>query len=100
MIRYLYNNISVLLFLCVPTLAQYNDLFSEKNTAEFAQFLFESNQYGFAAEEFERLAFLYPANQEYQLALLESYRYANECTKGINAFGINVRGDLSWLVLA
>jgi hypothetical protein len=67
-------------------MSQENDLFNEDNTAGFARFLFESNQYNFAAEEYERLTFLFPSNQEYQLALLKSYRYANEYDKGIKAF--------------
>ena len=87
MIRYLQNNLTLFLaLLSLPLLSQESDLFNEYNTAKFAQFLFESNQYSFAAEEYERLTFLFPGNQDYQVALMRSYRYARDYGKGIYAF--------------
>jgi hypothetical protein len=84
MTRYRISNSIIIFFLvCIPVFTQNTDLFSEKNTADFAEFLFRTNQYSFAAEEYERLHFLFPENQAYQLDLLRSYRFANEYSKGI-----------------
>ncbi len=87
MILYWRNNIAIALVLfCATVSAQESDLFNEKNTAEFAQYLFQSNQYKFAAEEYERLSFMFPSREDYQLGLLKSCRYANDYTRGIRAF--------------
>jgi hypothetical protein len=66
--------------------AQDSLLFNEKSIADFARFLFQINKYDFAAEEYERLTFLYPAKEEYQVGLLKSYRMATNYSGGINAF--------------
>jgi hypothetical protein len=96
MIRFRRSKLIVLLYLLsAPVFAQEVDLFNEKNTADFAQFLFQSNQYQYASEEYERLNFMAPDNKEYQLNLLKSYRFANEYSKGINAFQHLVAPDLS-----
>ncbi len=87
MIQFRISKITTILYLLsVPVFAQEADLFNEKFTADFAQFLFKSNQYNYAAEEYERLNFIFPENQEYQLNLLKSYRLASEYPRGINAF--------------
>jgi hypothetical protein len=62
------------------------NLFNEKNTAEFASYLFQTNQYKFAAEEYGRLIFMFPEEEDYQIGLLKSYRYANDFPKGILAY--------------
>ncbi len=87
MIRFIQNNLLFIVILIFAELhAQEVDIFSEKNTADFARFLFLSNQYSFAAEEYERLTYVFPENKDYQIGLLKSYRYASEYQKGILAF--------------
>jgi hypothetical protein len=87
MIRFRRSKITLLLFLlCTQIFGQESDLFSEKNTADFAHFLFQTNQYKYAAQEYERLTFMFPSNQNYKVSLLKSYRFANEYSKGIDAF--------------
>jgi hypothetical protein len=80
------NFIAILLLISSSLLAQEVDLFNEKSTAEFAQYLFQSNQYKFAAEEYGRLSFMFPTREDYQLGLLKSYRFANDFSGGIKAF--------------
>lgn len=84
MIRYRKNNlVFFFLLICSTIRAQETDIFSEQNTSDFARFLFMSNQYNYAAEEYERLTFLFPENEEYQIGLLKSYRFARQYDKGI-----------------
>jgi hypothetical protein len=80
------NFTAILLLFCLNLLAQNVDMFDEQSTSEFAQYLFQSNQYKFAAEEYERLIFMSPSKEDYQLGLLKSYRYANDFPRGIIAF--------------
>ena len=96
MTQFRISNIIFLLFiLCTTIRAQETDLFNEKNTSDFAQFLFQTNQYSFAAQEYERLHFMFPDKQEYQLNLLKSYRFANEYSKGISLYQHLKSPDLS-----
>ena len=76
----------IFLLISVNILAQEPDIFSEKNTADFARFLFLSNQYNYAAQEYERLAFMFPENEDYQFGLLQSYRFSGQFQKGIIAY--------------
>jgi len=88
MIR-LWNNSAVILILqifIVSVQAQNGDIYSEENIVDFAQFLFSSGQYKYAAEEYERLTFMFPEKYEYQTHLLKSYRFAGEYNKGISAY--------------
>lgn len=76
--------------MCLVSLSifsQETDLFSEKHIGEYARFLFNTNQYSYAAEEYERLVFMDRTNVDYQVNLLRSYRLAGEYEKGLNAFG-------------
>lgn len=63
--------------------SQTNSIFSEKSVADFANYLYNTNQYSFASEEYERLVFNYPANSEYKLRLISTYRLAQEYEKGL-----------------
>lgn len=65
--------------------SQTNSIFSEKSVAEFANYLYNTSQYNFASEEYERLVFKYPANQYYKLRLVSTYRLDHEYEKGLSA---------------
>jgi hypothetical protein len=54
------------------------DLFNESNSYKFANYLFKTQQFNLAAQEFERLVFLSPENNNYKLSLIQSYRYSGE----------------------
>lgn len=73
-------------FVALALSGQDTDLYSEKNIAEYARFLFNSNQYRYAAEEYERLVFIDRHNEDYQIGLLKSYRFAGEFERGIRAY--------------
>jgi hypothetical protein len=81
------------LFTGVSAFSQDTDLFSEKNISEYARFLFNSSQFGYAAEEYERLIFVDNKNESYQLGLLKSYRFAEEYEKGIKAYDLLKTAD-------
>jgi len=73
--------------------AQDGNIFSEKNTAGFAGFLYNTNHYRYAAEEYERLAFSFPEKSEYQIGLLKSYRLSGDYSSGISSYkGIVSKG--------
>lgn len=76
----------LLLFLSLQLFAQKVDLFSEKNVSEYAKYLFRTNQFSYAAEEYERLLFMNKKNESYQLGLLTSYRFSGNYSKGILAY--------------
>lgn len=76
----------IFILISVNVLAQEPDIFSEKSTTDFARFLFLSNQYNYAAQEYERLAYMFPENEDYQLGLLQSYRFSKQYQKGIIAY--------------
>jgi hypothetical protein len=64
--------------------SQTKTIFSEKSVAEFANYLYKTNQYSFASEEYERLVFNFPEKNEYKLKLVNTYRLAQEYDKGIS----------------
>ncbi len=70
-----------------------NSIYSEKNLSEFANYLFSTNQYDFASEEYERLVFKYPLQDEYKLRLINSYRLAGEYNKGITTCWKYIKQD-------
>lgn len=57
---------------------------SENKSAAFANYLFQTNQYRYASEEYERLLFYFPDNEEYKLSLIRSYRFSEDYSKGIS----------------
>ena len=73
--------------------SQENDLLNIKNTESFARYLFESKQYKFAAQEFERLIFLDPGNTWYKKDLLVSYRNAGDYIRGLNKYNQFIHDD-------
>lgn len=64
--------------------AQAQNLYDTKHTEEFAGYLFRTEQYEFAAEEFERLVFLNPDSVKYRISLLQAYRLNGKYATGIN----------------
>lgn len=59
------------------------NLFNETNSAEFANYLLRSQQYQFAAEEFERLYFMSPNNIFYATQILSAYQQAGNNDKAL-----------------
>lgn len=57
--------------LCFPQ-GQAQNIFNEENSLEYATYLYKSEQYQLASEEYERLVFLDVNNTQYQIALLKS----------------------------
>jgi uncharacterized membrane protein len=78
----------IAIFISLALFGQDTDLYSKENIEEYAKFLFNSNQYTYAAEEYERLVFMDRQNENYQVGLLRSYRFAGEYDKGIRAFDL------------
>ena len=62
------------------TKAQQN-LFDYENSIKFARYLKTSRQYSFAAEEYERLNFLWPKDTIVVLELVQTYRLNHQCEK-------------------
>ena len=71
---------SIILFFFVLSHSFGQDLFNEENSSKFAEFLFKTQQFNLAAQEYERLVFLAPGNSNYKLSLLQSYRYSGDLT--------------------
>ncbi len=77
---------ALFLFLTSASWAQEGNLFDRSHTVRFADHLFKSGQYDFAAREYERLLFLEPRNDTFQLQVLRAYRLANQTDKGLQRF--------------
>lgn len=67
----------------IPTLKSQN-YYNLENSVRFADYLFQSRQYDFAAEEYERVVFLDPADDSMKFRLIQTYRFNNNYDKGIN----------------
>ena len=75
-----------ILLLVINLSAQEVNLFTKEKIEEYAQFLLLSNQYAYAAEEYERLVFMEPVNESYQVGLLRAYRLGAEYRKGLTVY--------------
>lgn len=73
-----------LLFLITGYKGKAQDLFDSTNTRLFAQYLLRTNNYRLAAQEFERLAFLFPESSEFKISSIQAYRLNNENDKAFN----------------
>ena len=62
----------------VSLMAQ-EDLMDFDHTLQFARYLHSSNQFTFAAQEYERLHYLYPAHSTVLYELVKNYRYGENC---------------------
>lgn len=63
--------------------AQEGNMYDRQHSQRFADHLFKSGQYEFAAREYERLLFLEPKNDTFQLQVLRAYRLSNQTDKGL-----------------
>ncbi|MEX2567385.1 MAG: hypothetical protein WD431_15685 [Cyclobacteriaceae bacterium] len=63
---------------------QAQDLYDDKHSADFADYLLETRQFSLAISEFERLVFLKPNDKEVKKKLLSTYIKADKSAEGIN----------------
>jgi hypothetical protein len=68
-------------FLCISSLFGQN-YFDKKHTKKFADYLFQTQQYSFAADEYERLHYQ-DSNIQNKVSLIKSYRLAKMHQKGL-----------------
>ena len=61
------------------TLSAQQDLMNYGNTLKFARYLVNTRQYEFAAQEYERLHFLWPEDNTVILELVTTYRLDHRC---------------------
>lgn len=64
----------IFLLLLIQSGIQAQDVFNLENSKRFAQYLYDSGQYGLAADEFERVVFMAPRDSASILTLLKAYR--------------------------
>ncbi len=62
------------------------NLYDENNTQKFADFLFNTQQFDFASQEYERLVFMNNHRTDYKLQLIRSYRLNNQLIIAENRF--------------
>lgn len=73
------------------------NIYNAENSLSFALYLYDSKQYDFAAQEFERVIYLSPENYEAKLFLLKSYRYSENYSQGINFINKNYNSDFKFI---
>ena len=74
---------SLFLFCSHPSLCFSQDLYSQEQSQKYAGYLFSSQQYTLAAEEFERLIFFDNNNLLFKYNLIKSYRLSGNLNMGI-----------------
>lgn len=62
------------------------DLYDLGHSRSYAAHLMRSRQYTLAAEEYERLVFLQPANDTFRVQLLKSYRLGGQTERGLQTW--------------
>jgi hypothetical protein len=95
MIRCVRNCLTAML-LCVAgtgTVLAQQDLLDYGNTLKFARYLVNTRQYTFAAQEYERLHFLWPEDTTVILELVRTYRLDSDCNQFPNAYGLMAAGN-------
>lgn len=73
-----YKPALLLLILFYTGFASSQNLFDSLHTAQYANYLFLSNNYKLAADEYERLLFQYKADETQALRLIQSYRHSGQ----------------------
>lgn len=74
--------IAVLIFtVATGTVFSQQDLLNYENTLKFARYLSNTQQYTFAAQEYERLNFLWPDDTTIILELVRTYRLNHDCNQ-------------------
>jgi hypothetical protein len=74
----------LLIFACFQANAQ--DFYDEPHSARFADYLFQSQQYDLAAQEYERLLYANPSAELYKIQLFRSYRKSGNLSLDQNRF--------------
>jgi hypothetical protein len=75
--------INLLLFGSIPSACYSQDLYNEVHSQKYAEYLYSSNQYTLAAEEYERLVFFDKNNVSFKYNLIKSYRLSGDLNSGI-----------------
>ncbi len=81
-----FSNFQILLFLSVflvPLVVQSQNLYDYEHSKRFADYLFKSQQYQLAADEYERVVFLNPTDNNAKINLIQSYRFNKNYSLGI-----------------
>ncbi len=82
MSKHLFLLLPFAFLLSLPALAG-QDLFDFTHSRAYARYLLQSRQYDLAAEEYERLIFMQPANDTLRFDLLRAYRRAGQPKRGL-----------------
>ncbi len=53
------------------------NIFDEANTFKFSDYLYKTQQYSLASQEYERLVMMVPRNVDYKLSLIQCYRLSS-----------------------
>ena len=73
------TNLILIIILCNFSISGQSDTVSaETQIYDFARFLMSNKLYDFAAQEYERLNFMYPGNRQYTKELVTAYRLGNK----------------------
>lgn len=88
MILFIRHLFGICLILCLTTLAAkaQSNLLNYENTLKFARYLSNTRQYVFAAEEYERLNYLWPGDTSIISELVQTYRLNQNCSQFSNAY--------------
>jgi hypothetical protein len=88
MIRYSKRPLYAILicFAAVVHLHAQQDLLNYDNSLKFARYLQRTQQYDFAAQEYERLNYLWPDDTTIILELVTNYRLNHDCSQFENAY--------------
>ncbi len=76
-----------LLFVPLFSFAQSN-LYDFENSLKFARYLNTTRQLSFAAQEYERINYLWPNDSIVTLELVQTYRLNNQCDKFAYSFDL------------
>ncbi len=69
-----------------PAEKKAQDIFNLQNSKKFAQYLFKTGQYSYAAEEFQRVIFLNPQDNDTKYQLVETYIQLHNIPKAESYF--------------
>ena len=83
------------LIIGIPAIAQ-QDLLDYDHTLTFARYLSNTRQYPFAAQEYERLHFLWPDDTMVIRELVKTYRLDQECSQFPNAYRMMTEKERLW----
>ncbi len=78
------KNCLIIFILISSYVASCQNIFDSTHTAQYASYLYKTQQYHLAINEYERLLFFSPNNSDTKLFLVKSYRKNGEYDKAIN----------------